>query len=72
MVDIELDAEAQEEHIQFDKCGSLDSDKKSSLNQNQSPEQVQKTHTFVDQTNFSYFPSQNQPVEPKVIKKEKI
>jgi hypothetical protein len=57
MVDIELEADQlPEDEIEFDRVGSLDSDKSEEIeNPYIQPETKERTHTFVDHANFSYF-----------------
>jgi hypothetical protein len=75
LVDIELDADAQEDDIEFDNNrGSLGSDRSSPEIANPYVEQPanQRTHTFVDYTSFSYFPENAPQIQSKPIKKEKV
>jgi hypothetical protein len=57
MVDIELEADAlPEDDIEFDRVGSLGSEESSEIsNPYSKPETKERTQTFMDQSNFSYF-----------------
>ena len=77
MVDIELADEEEDQIEDDDRVGSLESDEKSVISNpylQQEGEQngEQKTHTFIDYTNFSYFVDTMQQIQKKVVKKEKV
>lgn len=74
MVDIELEADAlPEDEIEFDRVGSLGSEESTEIpNPYKKPESKERTYTFVDHTNFSYFRDDTMQQIQKVQKKEKI